>query len=68
VENYEPESLDKNTDLIYSPDDGGYYIEQVYPTNSGMLAERLSIVYRDRADAVQAYQLGRLTWDDELDD
>lgn len=57
------ERLDDDTDLVYSRDDGGWYIQQEYESAGLGYCERTSIVYRDKSVAIKAYHNNSIEWD-----
>ena len=48
--------LCKDIDLVYSPDDGGWYLHH-FDT------DRTSITYETEKDAMQAYTENRIKWE-----
>ena len=54
-------SVSKTTDLVYSPDDNGYYFHEYKPGNG--LKERVSIVYPTKHNALQAWGTDEVEWE-----
>ncbi len=52
------ERVNLSTDLVYSPDDGGYYFQRY--VGGGMT--EVSEVYADRTLALLAWTQGTVTW------
>jgi hypothetical protein len=50
--------VSKDIDLVYSPDDGGWYFQD-YPS------DRVSIIYKNRTVAKDAYNSNNIQWSDE---
>jgi hypothetical protein len=49
-------TVTRNVDLVYSPDDGGWYFDDVH-------SDRTSIVYSSESDARRAWSDGIVEWD-----
>ena len=55
-------SVDKNTDLVYSSDDNGFYF-QLYLQDADCNT-KTSQVFNSQIEARQAYQEKRIVWED----
>ena len=51
--------MNTNTDLVYSPDDGGYYYQEFHPTK---VSTRVSKLYDTKAEAMSADREGLIEW------
>lgn len=49
------------TDLVYSPDDGGYYFHEFHPTE---IISRVSKLYPTRAEAKKADASDMIVWEE----
>ncbi len=49
-------NIDAATDVVESPDEGGYYLHRYKPTNA------TSRIYPTMVDALTAYRGGRVRW------
>ena len=54
-------TLSNDIDLVYSPDDGGWYLQKFDP-------DRVSIIYETSSDALKAYAKNEIEWEDETDE
>ena len=54
------ETLDKKTDLIYSEDDGGWYLQ--YFSIDLKDREKISRIYKTRIQAIEAWEKDKITW------
>ena len=51
------------TDICYSPDDGGWYVNQYGSDDGGELWDRISILYPSKHDAKRALSSGTIEWE-----
>ena len=49
--------IDKNTDLVYSPDDSGWYYQRFLGGK-----DFVSPIYKNRAEAVREWRDGAISW------
>ena len=49
-------------DVIYSPDDRGYYLEKSVIPDNEMMRVYHSDIYADKSSIIQAYKKSRINW------
>lgn len=49
-------NIDAATDVVESPDEGGFYLHRYKPTDA------TSAIYSSEAEAVSAYRSGKVRW------
>ena len=53
-------SITSKVDLVYSPDDGGYYLQEYILDGSG--ATRTTTVYKDKERLLALFYSGAIHW------